>query len=143
MVKTIPDEPICIVPDSKLGEPSQPVKSTLPEPDVAQASSLPVHGASCPAVMAGWRDATRTGRLEACATKVRFIVPMHAQKRMKAFHETPFVWSSAFRRYGRIRRPAKAGTPNNRFMVPMRGRKVMRAFHEPFSLLQDAPPGAG
>ncbi len=48
------------------------------EPVVAQASSLPVPGASCPAVMVGRRDVAHTGRLEACATKVWFMVPMHA-----------------------------------------------------------------
>src|SRR5947207_13686356 len=44
--------------------------------------------------------------------RVRFMVPMHAQKRMAAIHEPWLVWSPAFRRLEGLG-PAEAGTPSS------------------------------
>ncbi len=38
---------------------------------------------------------------------IRFIIPMRAQQRKRAFHEPTFVWSPAFR-WLRVARPAEA-----------------------------------
>src|SRR5205814_8174998 len=76
---------------------------------------------------------TLRGAAEAAQEPTRFMVPMHAQKRLEALHEPthPRPLPGGEQAFVRVPSVPLLGGVRGGFMVPMHAQKRMEAFHEP------------